>query len=162
MAKKVDVSGWLRAKNRLEPLEKAEKHREKPSQEMSAPLFGTAQALFQVDWSTLGELVEAQLETDTTPRSVEELYGEIADWYRVLLDEAGIRSFNVCSFPDAEDCRMILVDGRKVDFDGLFRHNASRANDALYAIDALLGDVGLPPEVVLPYIARCLCEQQGE
>ena len=101
-----------------------------------------------------GELLGKALEEELfKPKSENEIYDEIADYYFILMNMLGINSFDAFHFPDYEDCRIVVVDGNEYDFDSEFCHNDSEATEALCAIDCLISDLeGISMETILKNI----------
>lgn len=75
------------------------------------------------------------------PKSKNETYNEIADYYFMLLNMLNINSFHSFHFPDYEDCRIVAVDEKEYDFDNEFCHNDFEATETLCAIDCLIADL---------------------
>ena len=98
-----------------------------------------------------GELLGKALEEELfNPKSENEIYDEIADYYFMLLNMLGINSFETLHFSDYEDSRIVVVNGKEYDFDSEFCHNDSEATEALCAIDCSISDLeGIRMESVL-------------
>lgn len=101
-----------------------------------------------------GELLGKALEEELfKPKSENEIYDEIAEYYFMLLNMLGINSFDMFHFSDYEDCRIVVVDGKEYDFDSEFCHNDSEATEALCSIDCFISDLeGISMETVLKNI----------
>ncbi len=86
-------------------------------------------------------LMEALEKEMAKPKSKNEMYNEIADYYFMLLNMLNINSFHSFHFPDYEDCRIVVVDEKEYDFDNEFCHNDLEATEALCAIECLIADM---------------------
>ena len=64
------------------------------------------------------ELFEKALEEEmTNPQSKNQIYSEITNCYFMILSLLNVNSFKSFQFPDYEDCRKVVVDGKEYDFD---------------------------------------------
>lgn len=95
-------------------------------------------------------------ETDFTPVDENEVYSLITDNYFKLIKKLKIGNFSTFSFNDYNDCRVVIIDGKKYDFDSLFSHNDSSASEYLYEIDALMADINKDETAVLKEIEKRL------
>ena len=95
-------------------------------------------------------------ETDFTPVDENEVYSLITDNYFKLIKKLKIGNFSTFSFNDYNDCRVVIIDGKKYDFDSLFSHNDSSASEYLYEIDALMADINNDETAVLKEIEKRL------
>ena len=95
-------------------------------------------------------------ETDFTPVDENEVYSLIADNYFNLIKKLKIGNFSTFSFNDYNDCRVVIIDSKKYDFDSLFSHNDSSASEYLYEIDALMADINKDETAVLKEIEKRL------
>lgn len=95
-------------------------------------------------------------ETDFTPVDENEVYSQITDNYFKLIKKLKIGNFSTFSFNDYNDCRVVIIDGKKYDFDSLFSHNDSSASEYLYEIDALMADINKDETAVLKEIEKRL------
>ena len=93
-------------------------------------------------------------ETDFTPVNAEELYSLLIEDYLKLIKKLKIGKFLTFSFADYEDSRVVVIDGRKYDFDAVFSHNNSAVSECLCEIDALISDLGQGAEKVLREIEK--------
>ncbi len=91
-------------------------------------------------------------ETSFPPVDENEVYSQITDNYFKLIKKLKIKEFSTFSFNDYNDCRVVIIDGKKYDFDSLFSHNDSSASEYLCEIDALIADLGQGEEKVLKEI----------
>ncbi len=81
---------------------------------------------------------------------------ELTENYRGLIRFAGIEEFSWFKFKDYEDCRVVLVDGKEIDFDFIVSHNDEDEAEMLCAIDCLISDLGCGEEVALKSIERLI------
>ena len=95
-------------------------------------------------------------ETDFTPVDENEVYSLITDNYFKLIKKLKIGNFSTFSFNDYNECRVVIIDGKKYDFDSLFSHNDSSASEYLYEIDALMADINNDETAVLKEIEKRL------
>lgn len=95
-------------------------------------------------------------ETDFTPVDENEVYSLITDNYFKLIKKLKIGNFSTFSFNDYNDCRVVIIDGKKYDFDSLFSHNDSSASEYLCEIDALMADINKDETAVLKEIEKRL------
>ena len=95
-------------------------------------------------------------ETDFTPVDENDVYSLITDNYFKLIKKLKIGNFSTFSFNDYNDCRVVIIDGKKYDFDSLFSHNDSSASEYLYEIDALMADINKDETAVLKEIEKRL------
>lgn len=93
-------------------------------------------------------------EPDFTPVNEEELYSLLVKDYLKLIKKLKIGKFSTFSFSDYNDCRVVVIDGRKYDFDAVFSHNDSFVSECLSEIDALIADIGQGEEKVLREIEK--------
>lgn len=93
-------------------------------------------------------------EPDFTPVNEEELYSLLVKDYLKLIKKLKIGKFSTFSFSDYNDSRVVVIDGRKYDFDALFSHNDSSAAECLCEIDALIADIGQDEAVILKEIEK--------
>lgn len=91
-------------------------------------------------------------ETSFPPVDENEVYSQITDNYFKLIKKRKIKEFSTFSFNDYNDCRVVIIDGKKYDFDVIFLHNDSSASEYLCEIDALIADLGQGEEKVLKEI----------
>lgn len=88
------------------------------------------------------EMLEKTLKEELSkPKSINEIYNEISNYYFVLLSLLKISKFDSFNFPDYDDCRKVIVDENEYDFDSLFCHDDEDATNALCAIDCLISDL---------------------
>ena len=95
-------------------------------------------------------------ETDFPPVDENEAYSQITDNYFKLIKKLKIGNFSTFSFNDYNDCRVVIIDGKKYDFDSLFSHNDSSASEYLCEIDALMADINKDETAVLKEIEKRL------
>lgn len=93
-------------------------------------------------------------EPDFTPVNEEELYSLLVKDYLKLIKKLKIGKFSTFSFSDYNDSRVVVIDGRKYDFDAVFSHNDSFVSECLSEIDALIADIGQGEEKVLREIEK--------
>lgn len=93
-------------------------------------------------------------ETDFPPVDENDAYSQITDNYFKLIKKLKIGNFSTFSFNDYNDCRVVIIDGKKYDFDSLFSHNDSSASEYLCEIDALMADINKDETVVLKEIEK--------
>lgn len=84
----------------------------------------------------------------------DEIYSQISDAYIILLKKLKINKFTSFCFSDYSDPRIVVVDGKKYDFDSLFSHNDSIAAECLCEIDALIADMDKNEETILKEIEK--------
>ncbi len=77
----------------------------------------------------------------SNPKSINEIYIEITDYYFTLLNILEIRDFKSFNFPDYTDCRKITVDGKEYDLNDCFDSDDVEASESLCAIDCLIADL---------------------
>ncbi len=95
-------------------------------------------------------------ETSFPPVDENEVYSQITDNYFKLIKKLKIKEFSTFSFNDYNDCRVVIIDGKKYDFDVVFLHNDSSAAECLCEIDALMADINKDETVVLKQIEKRL------
>lgn len=93
-------------------------------------------------------------ETDISTADEDEAYSLITDNYFKLIKRLQIGNFSNFSFADYNDPRVVVIDGRKYDFDYLFSHNDSYATECLCEIDALIADIGQDESAILKEIEK--------
>lgn len=88
------------------------------------------------------ELFEKAIEEEmTNSQTKNEIYSEITNCYFMILSLLNVNNFKSFLFPDYEDCRKIVVDGKEYDFDNEFRHNNKNATEIICTIDCLIADL---------------------
>ena len=87
-------------------------------------------------------------ETDFQPVDEEDVYSQLVDNYLKLIKKLKIKEFSTFSFYNYDDSRIVIIDGKKFDFDTCFSHNNSSAAEILCEIDALVSDIGQNEEVM--------------
>lgn len=75
------------------------------------------------------------------PKSTDEIYDELIDYYFLLLNLLDIFDFKKIHFPDYKDCRRISIDNKEYDFNDCFEHDDNEAAETLCAIDCLIADL---------------------
>ena len=93
-------------------------------------------------------------ETDFTPVDENDAYSQITDNYFKLIKKLKIKAFSTFSFNDYNDCRVVVIDDRKYDFDAAFSHNDSSAAEILCEIDSLIADIGKELSFILKEIEK--------
>jgi hypothetical protein len=101
------------------------------------------------------ELFEKALEEEmTNSQSKNQIYSEITNCYFMILSLLNVNSFKSFQFPDYEDCRKVVVDGKEYDFDNEFHHNDRNATEMLCTIDCLIADLEDDIEAILGQIEK--------
>ena len=93
-------------------------------------------------------------ETNFPTVDEEDLFWLIVDNYIKLIKKLKIKNFTSFSFENYDDCRVVIIDGKKYDFDALFSHNDSSAAECLCEIDALIADIGQDSATILQEIEK--------
>ncbi len=93
-------------------------------------------------------------ETDFPPVDENEAYSQITDNYFKLIKKLKIKAFSTFSFNDYNDCRVVIIDDKKYDFDACFSHNNSSAAEILCEIDSLIADIGKELSFILKEIEK--------
>ena len=117
-------------------------------------LNSLSELLSSSKFEKFAESVENLFSGDNFPPADEEIYSQISDVYIRLLKKLKINKFYSFSFSDDDNPRVVVIDGKKYDFDSLFSHNDSVATECLCEIDALSADIDKDVTVILKEIEK--------
>lgn len=105
------------------------------------------------------EILSEGLSEPFEPVSDDEIYEEIVDNYFLLIKELGAQNFRFFRFAGYDDCRVVILDGKKYDLDGEFCHDDTDASGALCAIDCLMADLEEEDETILKKVESLINRQ---
>lgn len=106
-------------------------------------------------FTNLKDTLEKTLSETNFPNVDEnETFSLITNNYLKLIKKLKIKNFTTFSFENYDDCRVVIIDGKKYDFDALFSHNDSSAAECLCEIDALIADIGQDSATILQEIEK--------
>lgn len=91
---------------------------------------------------------------DLPPADEEEIYSQLVRDYVRLLKKLKITKFSSFCFADYSDLHIVVVDGKRFDFDSLFLHDDSVAAEYLCEIDALVSDLNNDENVIFKEIEK--------
>ncbi len=93
-------------------------------------------------------------EADFQPIDEEDVYSQLVDNYFKLIKKLKIKEFSTFAFYDYDDSRIVVIDGKKYDFDTFFSHNNSSVTEILCGIDNLIADIGKELSFILKEIEK--------
>lgn len=106
-------------------------------------------------FTNLKDTLEKTLSETNFPNVDEnETFSLITNNYLKLIKKLKIKNFTTFCFENYDDCRVVIIDGKKYDFDALFSHNDSSEAECLCEIDAFIADIDQDESAILKEIEK--------